>query len=101
VDRLGAWGTRLPALARFGEELTALGWVTDLLVAGSLATGDHVAGVSDLDLVALTDGPVGQLRARRRGEAAVSQRLRTAVIAWRDASGRRSGLAAFDRADRR
>ena len=38
--------------------LTGLGWVTDLLVAGSLATGDHVPGVSDLDLVALTDGAV-------------------------------------------
>jgi len=51
-----------PALAQFGRELTALGWVSDLLVAGSLATGDYVAGVSDLDLVALTDGPVGASR---------------------------------------
>jgi hypothetical protein len=32
--------------------------VTDLLVAGSLATGDHIPGVSDLDLVAVTAGPV-------------------------------------------
>jgi hypothetical protein len=32
--------------------------VTDLWVGGSLATGDHVPGVSDLDLVALVDGEV-------------------------------------------
>jgi hypothetical protein len=31
-------------------------------VAGSLATGDYVPGVSDLDLVALTAGPVGPAR---------------------------------------
>jgi hypothetical protein len=43
---------------QLGNELTALGWVTDLLVAGSLATGDYLPRVSDLDLVALTDGPV-------------------------------------------
>lgn len=30
----------------------------DLLVAGSLATGDHVPGVSDLDLVAVVGGPL-------------------------------------------
>lgn len=30
----------------------------DLLVAGSLATGDYLPGVSDLDLVAVVDGPV-------------------------------------------
>lgn len=42
----------------FGERLAELGWVTDLLVAGSLATGDYVPGISDIDLVALTDGPV-------------------------------------------
>jgi len=42
----------------FGRRLEALGWVTDLLVAGSLATGDYVPGVSDLDLVAVVDGPV-------------------------------------------
>ncbi len=36
--------------------------MTDLLVAGSLATGDYVPGVSDLDLVALAGGPVGSAR---------------------------------------
>ncbi|WP_198950219.1 nucleotidyltransferase domain-containing protein [Kineosporia sp. A_224] len=39
--------------------LAALGWVSDLLVAGSLATGDWTPSVSDLDLVAVTAGPVG------------------------------------------
>jgi len=48
-----------PAVRQLAERLGDLGWVTDLLVAGSLATGDYVPGVSDLDLVALTAGPVG------------------------------------------
>ncbi|GID93377.1 nucleotidyltransferase domain-containing protein [Amorphoplanes digitatis] len=47
-----------PVVAEFGGRLEALGWVSDLLVAGSLATGDYLPGVSDLDLVALVDGPV-------------------------------------------
>ena len=51
-----------PAVGQLGERLDGLGWVTDLLVAGSLATGDYVPGVSDLDLVALTGGPVGPAR---------------------------------------
>jgi len=45
-----------------GRQLQVLGWVSDLLVAGSLATGDYVPGVSDLDLVALVDGPVDGCR---------------------------------------
>jgi hypothetical protein len=44
------------------SRLTDMGWVSDLWVAGSLATGDYVPGVSDLDLVALVDGPVGAER---------------------------------------
>jgi hypothetical protein len=53
----------MPAVVRdFADRLDDLGWVTDLLVAGSLATGDYVPGVSDLDLVALTRGPVGPAR---------------------------------------
>ena len=48
-----------PVVRHLAERLDGLGWVTDLLVAGSLATGDYVPGVSDLDLVALTGGPVG------------------------------------------
>ncbi|WP_127504352.1 nucleotidyltransferase domain-containing protein [Actinoplanes solisilvae] len=50
------------AVEELGEELRRLGWVTDLMVAGSLATGDYVDGVSDLDLVALADGPVDEER---------------------------------------
>jgi hypothetical protein len=50
------------ALSAFGDPLRELGWVTDLWVAGSLATGDHVPGVSDLDLVAVADGPVDAAR---------------------------------------
>jgi len=48
-----------PVVGHLAECLGALGWVSDLLVAGSLATRDYVAGVSDLDLVALTTGSVG------------------------------------------
>jgi hypothetical protein len=51
-----------PAVAALATRLAELGWVRDLWVAGSLATGDHVPGVSDLDLVALTDGPVDDAR---------------------------------------
>src|SRR5215813_9568911 len=47
-----------PALEEFAARLAALGWVSDLLVAGSLSTGDYVPGVSDLDPVALVTGPV-------------------------------------------
>ncbi|MEV6302744.1 nucleotidyltransferase domain-containing protein [Actinoplanes sp. NPDC051861] len=48
------------AVMDLGKELADLGWVSDLLVAGSLATGDYRPGVSDIDLVAITDGPPGQ-----------------------------------------
>jgi hypothetical protein len=51
-----------PVVTAFGDRLAALGWVTDLWIAGSLATGDYVPGVSDLDLVALVGGPVDQSR---------------------------------------
>lgn len=46
------------AVTALADRLATLGWVRDLLVAGSLATGDYVPGVSDLDLVAVADGPV-------------------------------------------
>ena len=47
--------TYVPLAVRdLADRLDGLGWVSDLLVAGSLATGDYVSGVSDLDLVALT-----------------------------------------------
>jgi len=51
-----------PVVHDLAERLDALEWVTDLMVAGSLATGDYLPGVSDLDLVALTEGPVGAAR---------------------------------------
>jgi hypothetical protein len=51
-----------PVVRLLAGRLEGLGWVTDLLVAGSLATGDYVPGVSDLDLVALTGGPAGPAR---------------------------------------
>jgi hypothetical protein len=47
-----------PSVALLGARLAELGWVRDLFVAGSLATGDYIPGVSDLDLVAVVDGPV-------------------------------------------
>jgi hypothetical protein len=47
------------AVEEFGRALSGYGWVSDLFVAGSLATGDYVPGVSDLDLVAVCDGPLG------------------------------------------
>ncbi|BCJ40898.1 hypothetical protein GCM10010168_48020 [Actinoplanes ianthinogenes] len=43
----------MKAVDEFGDRLAAAGWATDLLVAGSLATGDYIPGVSDLDLVAI------------------------------------------------
>jgi hypothetical protein len=46
------------AVTSFAARLAELAWVRDLLVAGSLATGDYVPGVSDLDLVAVVAGPV-------------------------------------------
>ncbi len=46
-----------------GRRLLELGWVTELWVGGSLATGDYSPGISDLDLTALVAGPVD---ARRR-----------------------------------
>ena len=61
------------AVGELARELDALGWVTDLLVAGSLATGDHRPGVSDLDLVALTAGPV--TGDRQRALAGLHRRL--------------------------
>ncbi len=51
-----------PVVGEFRDRLAALGWITDLWVAGSLAIGDYRPHVSDLDLVALTGGPVGPAR---------------------------------------
>ncbi len=51
-----------PCVPELGRRLTELGWITDLWVAGSLATGDYVLGVSDLDLVAVADRRVDTSR---------------------------------------
>ncbi|GLY97428.1 nucleotidyltransferase domain-containing protein [Actinoplanes sp. NBRC 103695] len=53
----------------FAARLAAHDQVTDLLVAGSLATGDHIPGVSDLDLVAITSAELGddEVRALHAG----------------------------------
>lgn len=51
-----------PGVAELGLELQTLGWVTELFVGGSAATGDYQAGISDLDLVALVAGPVDAAR---------------------------------------
>jgi hypothetical protein len=55
-------GASPAAVDEFGAALAGLGWITDLHVAGSLATGDYVPQVSDLDLVAVADGPVDPVR---------------------------------------
>nr|BFE61845.1 hypothetical protein GCM10020063_063710 [Dactylosporangium thailandense] len=61
------------AVADLGNELQELGWVSDLMVAGSLATGDYTPRISDLDLVALADGPVDT--GRQAALAAIHRRL--------------------------
>ncbi|WIM94211.1 nucleotidyltransferase domain-containing protein [Actinoplanes oblitus] len=55
----------MKAVDEFGDRLAAAGWVSDLLVAGSLATGDYVPGVSDLDLVAIVPAEPGPARIAR------------------------------------
>ena len=62
-----------PAVRELGRRLEGLGWVPELWVGGSLATGDYVPGVSDHDLVALVHGPVTD--ERRRSLAAVHAEL--------------------------
>jgi hypothetical protein len=52
-------------LIAFGARLRELGWVTHLWIAGSLATGDYVPDVSDLDLVAIVNGPMDDGRRTR------------------------------------
>ena len=44
-------------MTELADRLSELGWISDLWVAGSLATGDYVPGVSDVDLVAVVKGP--------------------------------------------
>lgn len=70
------------AVTALAEALDGLGWVSDLLVGGSLATGDYVIGVSDLDLVAIAKGPVDATRCRDL--TAVHQALDARVAAGAD-----------------
>jgi hypothetical protein len=51
-----------PAVTALSQRLLKLGWAPDLMVGGSLATGDYIPGVSDLDLVAIVLGPIDQDR---------------------------------------
>lgn len=46
----------------FAARLAELGWVRDLFVAGSLALGDYVPAVSDIDLVAIVEAPLDRKR---------------------------------------
>lgn len=46
------------AVVELARRLQRLGWVTELFVGGSAATGDYVPGISDLDLVAVVGLPV-------------------------------------------
>ena len=81
-----------PAVLELAAELQALGWVTDLYVGGSLATGDYVPGVSDIDLVALVDGPVDA--GRVAGLTTLHRRLDHSA-----AAGRALGCAYVDGSD--
>jgi hypothetical protein len=61
------------AVSALVEQTSGLEWVTDLFVGGSLATGDYWSDVSDLDLVAVVNGPMSGHR--RREAARLHQRL--------------------------
>ena len=57
-DRVRTVETVHAVLRELGGRLEALGFTDALWVGGSLATGDYVPGVSDLDLVAVTSQPL-------------------------------------------
>ena len=69
-------------VSSLGDRLRELDWVTDLWVGGSLASGDHVPGVSDLDLVALVAGEVTP--ERRRTLAGIHRDLDAGAAAGTD-----------------
>ncbi len=67
-----------PALAALLAELTRSDWVSDVWLHGSLATGDHRPGVSDIDVVATTTRVLG------RDDVRALERLhRDLDAAWR------------------
>ena len=72
----------IAALDELGARLARLGWVSDLWVAGSLATGDYLPGVSDLDLVAVAEGEVSD--ERQAVLAALHRDLDAGVAAGQD-----------------
>jgi Nucleotidyltransferase domain len=48
----------------FAAAVRDLEWIAELWIAGSAASGDYRPGISDLDLVAVVNGPVGANRRR-------------------------------------
>jgi hypothetical protein len=48
-----------PAVAGFVDAVAPLDWISDVWLSGSLASGDHRPGSSDIDIVALTTRPAG------------------------------------------
>lgn len=85
------WGPRLVvnpleavngAVGELARRLGDLGWVDALMVAGSLATGDYIPGVSDVDLVVVTTGAVEGKR--RRLVAELHETLDAGVAAGLD-----------------
>ena len=68
---------RHPAVDAFLAGLSPIEWASDVWLYGSLATGDHQPGASDIDLLALTTRSLGvdDLRLVRR----LHQRIDTSV----------------------
>jgi len=60
LDDLCAWAATMP-------------WITDVLLYGSLASGDHCPATSDIDVVAVTTGPVSH--AQRASLVSVHRRI--------------------------
>lgn len=53
-------GIRHAAVDAFVADLSSIAWVGDIWLYGSLATGDHRPGVSDIDLVTLITHALGE-----------------------------------------
>jgi hypothetical protein len=77
------------AVAALAECLEGLGWVSDLWVAGSLASGDYHPLTSDLDLVAIIDGGISRQKVATLVE--LHRRLDQTI-----AAGRRLGCVYVD-----
>jgi predicted nucleotidyltransferase len=57
-----------PAVAAFERAIAAEVALTGLYAGGSLASGDYVPGISDLDLVAIIAAPLDTAKRQRVGE---------------------------------